>query len=141
MFTKKTFFVALGITIVLSMLFTACAPAAPAAVPTAAPVEAATTAPVKSHKIALVQFLKGHPVHRLMQLGFNDGCKALNYDCEMLLTDSTNAPDMIPLAEQALAEPVDGIVFYAVDNSFFPTIAKFKAKNIPVVTPHFTSFT
>ena len=102
---------------------------------------AAPAASGKAWKIALVQFLKGHPVHRLMQLGFTDGCKAHNYECEMLLTDSTNAPDMIPLAEQALAEPVDGIVFYAVDNSFFPTIAKFKAKNIPVVTPHFTSFT
>jgi ribose transport system substrate-binding protein len=75
-----------------------------------------------------------------MQLGFHEGCVALKYDCELLLTDSTSAPDMIPLAEQALAEPVDGIVFYATDNSFFPTIAKFKAKGIPVVTPHFTSF-
>ena len=61
-------------------------------------------------------------------------------DCDLLLTDSTSAVDMIPLAEQALAEPVDGIVFYAVDNSFFPTIAKFKDAGIPVCTPHFTSF-
>jgi hypothetical protein len=75
-----------------------------------------------------------------MQLGFYEACQKLKYDCELLLTDSTSAPDMIPLAEQALAEPVDGIVFYAVDKSFFPTIAKFKAKGIPVVTPHFTSF-
>jgi ribose transport system substrate-binding protein len=58
----------------------------------------------------------------------------------MLLTDSTSPVDMIPLAEQALAEPVDGIVLYAVDDSFFPTIKKFKDKGIPVVTPHFTSF-
>ena len=28
-----------------------------------------------------------------------------------------------------------------VSSSFFPSIAKFKAKGIPVVTPHFTSFT
>ena len=95
----------------------------------------------KSHHIALVQFLKGHPVHRLMQLGFSDACAELKYDCELLLTDSTTAEDMIPLAEQALAEPVDGIVYYAVSSSFFPSIAKFKAKGIPVVTPHFTSFT
>jgi len=58
----------------------------------------------------------------------------------LLLTDSTSPVDMIPLAEQALAEPVDGVVLYAVDNSFFPTIAKFNAAGIPVVTPHFTSF-
>jgi ribose transport system substrate-binding protein len=103
-------------------------------------VPAAPAASTKSHHIALVQFLKGHPVHRIMQLGFHEGCVALKYDCELLLTDSTNSADMIPLAEQALAEPVDGIVFYAVDNSFFPTIAKFKAKGIPVVTPHFTSY-
>ncbi len=94
----------------------------------------------KTHKIALIQFLKGHPVHRIMQLGFQDGCKAAGAECDMLLTDSTNAVDMIPLAEQALAKGYDGVVFYAVDPSFFPTIAKFKAKGIPVVTPHFTSF-
>jgi ribose transport system substrate-binding protein len=129
------------------MILSACAPATVA--PTTAPAQpqapAPTTAPAapaaKGHHIALVQFLKGHPVHRIMQLGFHEGCVAMKYDCELLLTDSTNAVDMIPLAEQALAEPVDGIVFYAVDNSFFPTIKKFKDKGIPVVTPHFTSFT
>ncbi|MCL4394568.1 MAG: substrate-binding domain-containing protein [Chloroflexi bacterium] len=120
----------------------ASAPTAAAAAPTNAPAAAAPTAApaAKRHRIALVQFLKGHPVHRLMQLGFSDACKAHNYDCEMLLTDSTSAVDMVPLAEQALAEPVDGLVLYAVDNSFFPTIKKFKDKGIPVVTPHFTSF-
>ena len=28
----------------------------------------------KTYKLALIQFLKGHPVHRLMQLGFQEGC-------------------------------------------------------------------
>src|SRR3990172_1923002 len=61
----------------------------------------ATPAPAaaKGHKIALVQFLKGHPVHRLMQLGFSDACTELKYDCELLLTDSTTAEHIIPLAE------------------------------------------
>ena len=135
--TKKTLLGLISFLLVLSVLLAACAPAA---APTAAPVPA-TAAPVaKGHHIALVQFLKGHPVHRLMQLGFQDGCKSRGYDCEMLLTDSTNGVDMIPLAEQALAEPVDGIVFYGYDNSFFPTIKKFKDAGIPIVTPHFTSF-
>ena len=149
MSTKKSWFGFVSVFVLLAMILTACAPApAPAPAPTtapAAPQAAAPTtapaAPVKGHHIALVQFLKGHPVHRIMQLGFHEGCVALKYDCELLLTDSTNSADMIPLAEQALAEPVDGIVFYAVDNSFFPTIKKFKDKGIPVVTPHFTSFT
>lgn len=150
MATKKSLFGFFALLVVLSMVLAACA--TPTAAPTTAPAQPAATQPAaeqpavtqaaaaKGHKIALVQFLKGHPVHRLMQLGFTDACEELKYDCEMLLTDSTNAVDMIPLAEQALAEPVDGIVFYAVDNSFFPTIAKFKEKGIPVVTPHFTSF-
>jgi ribose transport system substrate-binding protein len=147
MATKKNLFGFMSLLVVLSMVLAACT--TPAAAPTTAPAAPATAAPqatqvsqaaVKGHHIALVQFLKGHPVHRLMQLGFHEACVDLKYDCELLLTDSTSAPDMIPLAEQALAEPVDGIVFYAVDNSFFPTIAKFKAKGIPVVTPHFTSF-
>ncbi len=147
MSTKKSLISFLTALVLLSMVLAACS--TPTAAPTSAPVEQPTQAPqatqppaaaAKGHHIALVQFLKGHPVHRLMQLGFHEGCVKMNYDCELLLTDSTSAPDMIPLAEQALAEPVDGIVFYAVDNSFFPTIAKFKAKGIPVVTPHFTSF-
>jgi ribose transport system substrate-binding protein len=149
MANKKSLFGFLSLLVVLSMVLAACttptaAPTtAPAAQPTQAPAAQPTQPPAaaaKGHHIALVQFLKGHPVHRLMQLGFYEACQALKYDCELLLTDSTSAPDMIPLAEQALAEPVDGIVFYAVDKSFFPTIAKFKAKGIPVVTPHFTSF-
>ena len=141
MFTnKKKLFIALGAILVLSMLLAACAPKA---TPTAAEISEEPTKPAveeKAHKIVLVQFLKGHPVHRLMQLGFTEGCEAHDYDCELLLTDSTSPVDMIPLAEQALAEPVDGIVLYAVDNSFFPTIKKFNDAGIPVVTPHFTSF-
>jgi len=141
MFAKKSWLGFLSVFVLLSMILSACAPA-PTAAPTTAPAAPTATpaAAVKGHHIALVQFLKGHPVHRIMQLGFHEGCVALNYDCELLLTDSTNSADMIPLAEQALAEPVDGIVFYAVDSSFFPTIKKFKDKGIPVVTPHFTSF-
>jgi len=145
MLNKKVFSIVLGTIVVLSMMLTACAaPATPTAAPETSVKEATQPAaeaqPAKSHKIALVQFLKGHPVHRLMQLGFTEGCAARGYDCELLLTDSTSPVDMIPLAEQALAEPVDGIVLYAVDNSFFPTIKKFKDAGIPVVTPHFTSF-
>ncbi|MBC7814544.1 MAG: hypothetical protein H7175_25540, partial [Burkholderiales bacterium] len=61
-------------------------------------------------RLALIQFLKGHPVHRLMQLGFQEGCVDAGVECDMLLTDSTNAIDMIPLAEQALAQGYDGVV-------------------------------
>jgi ribose transport system substrate-binding protein len=138
---------------ILSLVLVACAPAptqapapapaptqASAPAPTQAAPQAATQAPAKVHRLALIQFLKGHPVHRLMQLGFQEGCKAQGYECDMLLTDSTSAVDMIPLAEQALAQGYDGVVLYAVDDSFFPTIKKFKDKGIPVVTPHFTSF-
>ena len=122
---KKLSFKIFSLLIILSMFLVATA---------------AQPATAKTYRIALIQFLKGHPVHRIMQLGFQDGCKAAGADCDMLLTDSTNAVDMIPLAEQALAKGYDGVVFYAVDASFFPTVAKFKAKGIPVVTPHFTSF-
>lgn len=140
--------------VILSLTLTACGSAQPVT-PEAAKVEQAATtepaqaekpaepaaeAPAKPHRLALIQFLKGHPVHRLMQLGFQDGCQELGYECDMLLTDSTSAVDMIPLAEQALAEKYDGVVLYAVDASFFPTIKKFNDAGIPVVTPHFTSF-
>jgi ribose transport system substrate-binding protein len=147
---NKTWYSILTALVLLSMVLAACAPAA---APTAAPAVEKTEAPAapaaekteapaaaKPHRLALIQFLKGHPVHRLMQLGFEEGCKSRGYECDMLLTDSTSAVDMVPLAEQALAKGYDGVVLYAVDDSFFPTIAKFKEKNIPVCTPHFTSF-
>jgi len=132
---KRNSFTIFTVLVLLSMVLAACAPAAtPQVEPTKAP-EAA-----KPYRLALIQFLKGHPVHRLMQLGFEEGCKAVGAECDMLLTDSTSAVDMIPLAEQALAKGYDGVVLYAVDDSFFPTIKKFKDAGIPVCTPHFTSF-
>src|SRR4030067_2747359 len=114
MTTKKSMLTILSLLIPLSMVLSACA--TPTAAPTSAPAQQATQPPApaaaKGHHIALVQFLKGHPVHRLMQLGFSDACTDLKYDCELLLTDSTTAEDMIPLAEQALAEPVEAIGYY-----------------------------
>ncbi|HSR31049.1 MAG TPA: substrate-binding domain-containing protein [Anaerolineae bacterium] len=131
--------------VVLAMVVAACGPTAEPTQEVAAPTEAPAAAPTaepeaKAYRLALIQFLKGHPVHRLMQLGFQEGCEDLGYECDMLLTDSTSGVDMIPLAEQALAQGYDGVVLYAYDDSFFPTIAKFKDAGIPVVTPHFTSF-
>ncbi len=141
--------------IVLSILLAACSQ--PTEVPTIEQEEQATEVEVaeptdepepeveeeaeaEPYRLALIQFLKGHPVHRLMQLGFEEGCDDLGAECDMLLTDSTSPVDMIPLAEQALAQGYDGVVLYAVDDSFFPTIQKFNDAGIPVVTPHFTSF-
>ncbi len=150
MFTKKTWYSILTAMVLFSLTLAACAPAAAPTTASqaqkteapAAPAAEKTDAPAaaKPHRLALIQFLKGHPVHRLMQLGFEEGCKSRGYECDMLLTDSTSAVDMIPLAEQALAKGYDGVVLYAVDDSFFPTIKKFQDKGIPVVTPHFTSF-
>jgi ribose transport system substrate-binding protein len=145
---KKTSIIILTALILLSIVLAACAPAAtpaPSTQPEAVeePVvvqEPEAPADTKPHRLALIQFLKGHPVHRLMQLGFEEGCEDLGAECDMLLTDSTSPVDMIPLAEQALAKGYDGIVLYAVDDSFFPTIKKFQDQGIPVVTPHFTSF-
>ena len=75
-------------------------------------IAANPTATRKGRRIAMVQFSKNHPVHRLMQLGFREGCATLSYNAELLLTDSNNVYDMIPLVEQALAEKVDGLVLY-----------------------------
>ena len=68
---KRNSFTIFTVLVLLSMVLAACAPAAtPQVEPTKAP-EAA-----KPYRLALIQFLKGHPVHRLMQLGFDEGCKA-----------------------------------------------------------------
>jgi hypothetical protein len=63
MHTKNIKFNVLTILVLLSMLLASCAPAAPTAAPEAPAAE-------KTHRLALIQFLKGHPVHRIMQLGF-----------------------------------------------------------------------
>jgi ribose transport system substrate-binding protein len=91
--------------------------------------------------ITLVQFLKGHPVHRLMQLGFQEGCEeGGGYDCRMLLADEANDADAIRLAEQAMATGVDCMVLYAVNESYRPTFAQLGEQGIPAMSPHFTSF-
>ena len=112
MHAKNATYKVMAVLVLLSMLLAACAPAAN---PTTAPEVPAAG---QTHRLALIQFLKGHPVHRVMQLGFQEGCEARGYECDMLLTDSTSPVDMIPLAEQALAKGYEGVVLYAVDDSF-----------------------
>ncbi len=79
--TKFQWMKVISIIMILAFVLGACAQqtAAPTEAPAAQPEESAAQpeAPAaKTHKLAMIQFLKGHPVHKLMQLGFQEGCKA-----------------------------------------------------------------
>ena len=84
--------------LVLVGLVTACAaPAKPteapqptAAAPAAAVTEAAPAYTTEGKVLYNVGFLKGHPVIRLMTLGFILGAKDLGYDYKLVLSDGSD---------------------------------------------------
>jgi ribose transport system substrate-binding protein len=87
-----------------------------------------------------VQPMRDHPVHRLMQAGFLDECKKLDYKCEIVGNPSATNYDVaatIPLAEAALARTQFGAVaVYGPGPEIYPYIAKLGKEGLPVVTWH-----
>jgi ribose transport system substrate-binding protein len=155
---KKVVFQLCAVMMIVAMLASCAPPAAPTAVPptavppTSAPVataaEAATAAPAAAGTAAPgsgvagkvlydVGFLKGHPVIRLMTLGFIVGCEELGYKYKLLLSDGSDYAQMSASMEQAIAEKADGIVSFASDPSLKPVIAAAGKAGIPLVSAHF----
>jgi ribose transport system substrate-binding protein len=85
----------------------------------------------------MVTFLKGHPVIRLMTLGFIVGSEELGYKYKTLQSDGSDYATMSAAIEQAIAEKADGIVTWASDPSMKPVIAAAGKAGIPVVSGHF----
>ncbi len=82
--------------------------------------------------------MRGHPVHRVTQAGFQEECRALGYDSEVIGPDSMDVGETTSLAEQALARgDAAGMVVWGVDEGMHKLIEKIAKKGIPVVIPHF----
>jgi ribose transport system substrate-binding protein len=90
--------------------------------------------------ILWVQPLRDHPVHKLMQAGFLQRCKAAGYTCEVVGNPSATSFDVsatIPLADAALARrEFSAIAVYSPDPAIYPYIAKRAREGYPIVTWH-----
>ncbi len=90
--------------------------------------------------ILWVQPLRDHPVHKLMQAGFLQRCKAAGYVCEVVGNPSATSfdvPATIPLADAALARrEFSAIAVYSPDPAIYPYIAKRAREGYPIVTWH-----
>jgi len=87
-----------------------------------------------------VQPMRDHPVHKLMQAGFLDRCKALGFWCEVVGNAGATTYDVagsIPLAEAALSRTkFAAVAVYGPDPSIFPFIGKLAKEGYKVVTWH-----
>lgn len=94
----------------------------------------------KTINLLWVQPLFTHPVHKIMQAGFNAGCQKYHYTCTLVGNPSAtnyDIPGTIALAQAAMAKTkFDAIAVYDADpgiDSFIATLAK---EGYPVVTWH-----
>jgi len=131
--------------LVLLGLVTACAaPAKPteapqptAAAPAAVATEAAPAYTTEGKVIYNVGFLKGHPVIRLMTLGFILGAKDLGYDYKLVLSDGSDYGKMSQDLEQANAEGATAVVGFVADPAVGPAVAMLGKSGIPFCSAHF----
>ncbi len=91
----------------------------------------------KRATIQLVMPLKGHPVHRIVQLGFLDACKKLGYVGEILAADGSAPDAVLAQGEAGLALGPKGVVAWAGAPQFYPFIKRVADQGIPIVVPHF----
>jgi ribose transport system substrate-binding protein len=86
-----------------------------------------------------VQSSAWHPVHQLMQQSFLDGCAKNGLKCQLATTDENTLDALVAMADATVQRPdAKGFVFYAGGLPVFkPIIEKAKARNLPVVLPHF----
>ena len=142
---KKALHTLLMITLALGLLV-ACGPKeTPTQAPEAeAPEEEAPAAEPEEEEyttedkvIYNVGWLKGHPVIRLMTLGFVDGCEELGYEYKLLLSDGADMAQFVEDLEQAIAEDAAGIVSYIHDPAIGPAVAMAEKAGIPFISAHF----
>jgi ribose transport system substrate-binding protein len=87
-----------------------------------------------------VQPLRDHPVHRLMQAGFQQRCKAIGYSCEIVGNPSAtnlDVPATVGLANAALSrKKYNGVAIYAFAPEMYPFVKQTSAKGYPTVSWH-----
>ena len=84
-----------------------------------------------------VGFLKGHPVIRLMTLGFIIGAEELGYEYKLLLSDGADYAKFVQDLEQANAEGASAVVGFIGDPSQGPAVAALGESGIPFCSAHF----
>lgn len=87
--------------------------------------------------LAIVMILKGHPVHRIVQLGFLEKAKELGYSAEVVASEGAEPAESIALGEAAVGKGVKGMLVWAFDQSYYPFINKSNSKGVKCVVPHF----
>ncbi|MHB8522478.1 MAG: sugar ABC transporter substrate-binding protein [Limisphaerales bacterium] len=89
-------------------------------------------------KFYWVQPMKGHPVHQMTQIAFQEGCIKYGYQCEIIGTDAWDLAGTIALAEQALAKgDAAGLAIWTGNPAWNPFIEKAGKAGVPVILPHF----
>jgi ribose transport system substrate-binding protein len=89
------------------------------------------------HTIYYVNWLKGHPVIRLMTLGFLDGVEELGYDYKMILFDDVEVADLVAGFEQAAVEGASAVSGFIPDPGVGPAVAALGEAGIPFISHHF----
>jgi ribose transport system substrate-binding protein len=143
-YTKKVN--ALGLLAIAALALTACGSGSQSTETSAVPTAAAPSSAPAVEEMAAgtsvlwVQPMLQHPVHRIMQAGFEAKCKELALTCEIVGNPSATNYDVaasVTLAESAMAkQDFDVIAVYGPDPSIFSFIEKLGGEGKPVVTWH-----
>jgi ribose transport system substrate-binding protein len=101
---------------------------------------AATSYKGRPKTILMVQPMKDHPVHRLMQAGFLAECKRLGYTCKVVGNASASQWDdvgSLPLVDAELArKKYGGVAVYPVSPVLFKYAEKLAKKGYPIIGWH-----
>ena len=133
---NRKIFALLGVLVLISLLISACQPAAPAApADTEAPAE--TEAPAGETKsVCLVQIDRSHPFHLGEETGAQEAAR--RYGFELKITSGEgDVNKQIQAFENCVNEGVDAIAVNFIDyKAFGPAMEKANAAGIPVICLH-----
>ena len=136
---KRKFVSLIGAVMILSMLLTACQPAAPA--PEAPAAAEATQAPAQpaageQKVIGLVQINLSHPFHIGEVNGANEAARRYGFELKVV-SGEDDVNKQIQAFENLVNEKVDAIAVNFIDvKAFSPAMEKAKAAGIPVICLH-----
>jgi len=87
--------------------------------------------------LSVLMPVKGHPVHRIVQLGFLEKAKQLGYKAEVDGIDGSSSAELWAAGETALSKGIKGMLVWGGDESCYPFIKKCRDAGVKTVIPHF----
>jgi ribose transport system substrate-binding protein len=88
-------------------------------------------------RMVYVSVLRENPVLQIMAQGAIDGAEDAGFgESEWLAPQGFDEAATVQLANQAIAQGIDGMVVFATSPAFYPMIAKAQAAGIPVIQTH-----